>query len=207
MKNQQTQSAPFDPSESVKVIREMIKLSRKQMTNNGILFILWGWLLVANNLGAFLESKLELSYQLKTISSYFMTIVFGILILYTIYYLVKQNKKVKTYVGVSLRYVWFSMIACLVLINVIQSNVLHTINFQLQHPIFMVIFAFAITVTGGILKDDKIISGGIIFGFLAVISSYFSIENQLLFEAIAWFIAFVIPGHFLYAQRKRLKHV
>jgi hypothetical protein len=33
-------------------------------------------------------------------------------------------------------------------------NVLHSINFELQHPLFMVLMAFAVTVTGGICATD-----------------------------------------------------
>ncbi|MFA7583737.1 MAG: hypothetical protein WCZ46_09370, partial [Proteiniphilum sp.] len=130
--------------------------------------------------------------------------VFGLLVVaYTVYYIWRQRKKVQTYIGISLRYVWISMVGCFVLINLILYNVLHQVNFELQHPLFMVIMAFSIVVTGGILRYKLIIIGGILFGLIALISSYFTLSYQLLFESCAWFIAFVIPGHYLYATRKR----
>jgi hypothetical protein len=89
----------------------------------------------------------------------------------------------------------------MVLINLIQFNVLHKIIFELQHPIFMVLIAIAIVVTGGILRYKMIIAGGIIFGLLAFASSYLPLNQKLLLEAIAWVIAFIIPGHILYAKR------
>ena len=67
----------------------------------------------------------------------------------------------------------------------------------------MVFIAFAILVTGVILRHEKLISGGVVFGFLAFVSSYLTLENQVLIEAIGWFIAFVIPGHLLYSKRKK----
>jgi hypothetical protein len=91
----------------------------------------------------------------------------------------------------------------MVLINLIQGNVLHKIVFELQHPIFMVLIAIAIVVTGGILRYKMIIAGGIIFGLLAFASSYLPLTQQMLLEAIAWVIAFIIPGHILYAKRNR----
>jgi branched-subunit amino acid ABC-type transport system permease component len=89
----------------------------------------------------------------------------------------------------------------MVLINLIQFNVLNKIYFELQHPIFMVIIAFAIVVTGGILRYKMIIIGGIVYGLLAYISSYVELPAQLLIDAIAWMIAITFPGHLLYAKR------
>ena len=90
----------------------------------------------------------------------------------------------------------------MVLINLIQFNVLHKIHYELQHPVFMVIFAFAIVVTGGILRYKLILLGGIIFGLLALVASYMSLPTQLLIDALAWMIAFTIPGHYMYVKRK-----
>jgi len=95
------------------------------------------------------------------------------------------------------------MVGSFVLINLIQYNVLHQINFELQHPLFMVMMAFSIVVTGGILQYKALIIGGIIFGLIALISSCFKLSYQLLSESCAWLIAFVIPGHYLYATRKK----
>jgi len=82
-------------------------------------------------------------------------------------------------------------------------NVLHSINFQLQHPLFMVLMAFAVTVTGGILRQRLIIIGGVVFGALALTASYLGLQEQLLLEAVAWMVAFIIPGHILFAKRNK----
>jgi hypothetical protein len=47
-----------------------------------------------------------------------------------------------------------------------------------------------------------ILIGGVAFGLMALLSSYFTLPNQQLIGAIAWIIAFVIPGHILYAKHK-----
>ena len=66
----------------------------------------------------------------------------------------------------------------------------------------MVFIAFAIVVTGGVIRYNLIIGGGIIFGLLAFVSSYLPLQEQLLMESIAWLLAFIIPGHLLYSKRK-----
>jgi uncharacterized membrane protein YGL010W len=67
----------------------------------------------------------------------------------------------------------------------------------------MLFIAFAIVVSGGILRHKIILAGGIIFAALALASSFFPLDDQLLVESIGWLVAFIIPGHITYAKRKR----
>jgi hypothetical protein len=202
MGTKQPNSDTFDERQSIQVIREMIHISQKKLKNDGILFVLWGWIMFYVNIVGFIERKVVLTFQIQRTLD-FAGIVLGILTLgFSIYYIIKQLKKVQTYIGISLRYIWISLFVCLVLINLIQFNVLHKINFELQYPIFMVIIAFAIVSTGAILRHKLITMGGVAFGLMALISSYLTLPYQQLIGAIAWIIAFVIPGHILYAKHK-----
>jgi hypothetical protein len=193
-----------DEEQSLRTIREMIQVSRNKLKNDGILFIVWGWIFLINYLFLnYLPSKILLSHKTMDLVHSLRVILPVSGLIFTLYYILKQRKKVQTYIGISLRYVWISLFASMVLVNLIQMNVLHRVNFELQHPIFMVLIAFAVTVTGGILRYRLIIAGGIIFGLLALAASYFELQTQLLLEAIAWIIAFIIPGHLLYAKRNK----
>jgi hypothetical protein len=193
----------FTESQSLEVIREMLKVSQKKLKNDGILLIVWGWVLFINYAAMFLAWKVVMTYQLSNFLKYSTSGLVVAGVIFTIYYIYRQRKKVQTYIGVSLRYVWGSVLFCMVLINLILFNVLHKAYFELQHPIVMVIFAFAVVVTGSLLRNKLIILGGIIFGLLAYISSFLALPEQLLLEAIAWLIALIIPGHLLYAKRNK----
>jgi hypothetical protein len=201
METNQQNLDSFDENQSFKVIQEMIQVSQKKLKNNGVLFILWGWVAFYGSITGYIARENALTYQVHRFLSYSGTVLGILAIVYTIYIIWTQRKKVQTYIGITLRYVWGSMVVCMVLINLIQFNVFHNISFELQHPIYMVIFAFATVISGSLLRYRLIILGGIVFGFLALLSSYFPLPKQLLFEAIAWLIAFVIPGHYLYAKR------
>lgn len=188
-------------TQSLLVIKEMIQVSRNKLKKDAILFIIWGWILFVNYFFLnYLTSVLETANQIMRIVRPLRVILPILGILYSIYYILKQRKKVQTYIGISLRYIWFSLFLCLSLVNMIQFNVLKSINFELQHPIFMVFIAFAVTVTGGILRYRLIIIGGIAFAVLAYTASYFKLQEQLLIESIAWVIAFIIPGHIMYTN-------
>ena len=203
METEEPNSDSIDEKQSLQVIREMIQVSQKKLRNDGILFILWGWIsFISYFFLSYLTSVCITTHQIMQIVRPLRVILPLLGFAYTLYYILNQRKKVQTYIGISIRYVWFSLFISMVLINLILFNVNSSINFELQHPIFMVLIAFAITVTGGILRYRIIIAGGIIFGVLAVVASHLKLQEQLLVEAIAWAIAFIIPGHILYSQRK-----
>jgi len=193
----------FDEGQSIQVIKEMIQVSQKSFKNDGILFLLWGWLMFFSYVFDYILHNVVITLQMQKITDKLRFAITLIAIAYTLYYVFKKTKKVKTYIGISLRYVWVSLIVCLSLTSMIIHNVMHQINFELLHPIFMMFIAFATVITGGILRYKLVIIGGIVFGLLAYACSYFNLHTQLLFEAVAWLVAFIIPGHILYANRKK----
>jgi hypothetical protein len=189
-------------NQSLQVIRQMIQVSQKKLKNDGILFIVWGWTMFYTYLVSYLQRKLITTFMIRKILDYSGYIIGIFTLVFTLYYIIKQHKKVQTYIGISLRYVWISLVVCLVLTNLILFNVLHKANFELQHPIFMVFIAFATVITGGILRFWLIITGGVIFGLLAYVCSYLPLQEQILIEALAWLIAFIVPGHIMYSKRE-----
>ena len=197
----------FDDDQSQKMISEMINISREHINSHGILFILWGWINFINFFAEYLSGVIVTSYQMIQIerSARIVLPLFGVI--FTIAYAYFHREKRLTYIGVTIRYVWISVFMCLILTNMIQFNVLRQVYFNLQHPIFMLFIAFAIVVSGSILRHKLIIAGGIIFGALAFISSFVPLQYQLLVESIGWLIAFIIPGHINYSKRKRKQEV
>lgn len=196
-------SDSLNETQSLLVIREMIQVSKNKLKQDGILFIVWGWVLFFVSTTGYIERGLALTFGIKKVLNVLGVALPLIALIFSVYYLIKESKKVQTYIGISLRYVWISLFVCMVLVNLIQFNVLHSINFELQHPIFMVLMAFAVTVTGGILRYRLIIIGGVIFGILALAASYLNLKEQLIVESVAWIISFIIPGHILYANREK----
>ncbi len=201
METNQPNSDPFDERQSLQVIREMIQVSQKKLKNDGILFILWGWVMFYSYISSYVFKKTVTTFQVQKIFGYIGNVIGLLAIVFTIYYILKERRKVQTYIGISLRYIWFSLICCLSITSMIIHNVIHVANLELQHPIFMMFIAFAVVVTGGIIRYKPVIFGGIAFALLAFASSWFKLEEQLLLEAAAWLIAFIVPGHILFYKR------
>ena len=203
METKQTNADSFDERQSLQVIKEMIQVSQKKLKTDGILLIIWGYAMSISYLCNYLNDILFLPHAIHKILKFTDPVLPLIALIYTIFYIVKQKKKVTTYIGISLRYVWIALFISLMLTNIILFNILQEADFALQHPLFMVIIAFAIVVTGIILRYRLIIIGGIVFGILAYLCSHLALRDQLLLDAIAWFIAFVIPGHLMYFKREK----
>ena len=113
----------FNEIQSLQTIKEMIEVSHKNLQNDGILFIVWGWIyFITYFFLNYLPSVFVTTYNLmQTIRFYRVALpLFGLA--FTIYYIYKRQKKVATYIGISLRYVWISLFISLVLVNLIQFN-------------------------------------------------------------------------------------
>lgn len=203
MKTFQNQSEELNETQVLQIVKEMIQVSKNKFKHDGILYIVWGWVLFYNAIWGYFERILFLTFTAKDIFNFLEVALPLLAFSFTLYYVIKQHKKVQTYIGISLRYVWSALFISMVLVNLIQFNVLHSINFELQHAIFMVLTAFALTITGGILRFRLISAGGIVFGIAALVASYVDLPVQLLIEGAAIVVAFIIPGHILFASRNK----
>lgn len=193
----------FDEKQSLKVIREMIQVTQNKMRNDGILLIVWGYAASLPALIKYLKEILFLPNRVMFLLKFVDPVLPLLALAFTIYYILRERKKVTTYIGSSLRYVWISLFGCMVLTNLILFNVTHEVNYTLQHPLFMVLTAFAILVTGVILRNKLIILGSIVFGILAYFASFLNLHDQLFLDGIGWFVALAIPGHIMYYKRNR----
>jgi len=196
-------SEAFDETQSLRVISDMIQVSQRKLRNDGILLIVWGYAASLPSLIKYFKEILFLPNRVMFLLKFVDPVLPLLALAFTIYYVLRERKKVTTYIGASLRYVWFSLIGCMVLTNLILYNVTHEVNFALQHPLFMVLTAFAILVTGVILRYKLIILGGIVFGILAYIASFLILHDQLFLDGIGWFLALAIPGHIMYYRRDK----
>ena len=196
-------SEQFDERQSLLVIQEMIQLSQRKINNDGILLIVWGYAASLPALIRYFKEILFLPNRVMFVLKFVDPVLPLLALAFTIYYIYNERKKVTTYIGASLRSIWISLFGCMVLTNLILANVTHEVNFTLQHPLFMVLTAFAILVTGVILRYKLIILGGIVFGILAYIAFFLILKDQMLLDGIGWFLALAIPGHLMYFKREK----
>ena len=66
MDTDKTASGSFDENQSLRVIREMIEVSRNNLRNDGILFILWGWIFFVAVLSRFFLKVLIMTQEIAS---------------------------------------------------------------------------------------------------------------------------------------------
>jgi len=142
MDTKQTKSESTNEEISLNVNHEKLRASQIKLKNYGILIIAWGYAMSISCLCNYLNEVLFLPNRVHGILKFANPLLPIIALGFTIFYIIRQKNKVTTDIGLSLRYIWIAFFISLMLTNLIIFNVLHEVNFTLQHPIFMVITAF-----------------------------------------------------------------
>ena len=74
-------------------------------------------------------------------------------------------------------------------------------------PFFMLLYGLGTFVSGKFLQFNPLVYGGVSAWALAIISSYFDNEYQILFAAAAILVSYIIPAYMLQHKNKLLKNL
>ena len=184
------------PAESLALIESMINKAKNSFSENGQLYLLWGWTVFFCSLFHFIGIKFGLLPHPEMV----WMLIWAALI-YQIIFLSKQKKKekIKTYTDEVEAYVWiaFSVVMMLTIFLMAKNNAFNT-----MYPMFLVLYGIPTFLSGIVLRFKPLKVGGIICWVLAVIASFVWFEYQLLFLSLAVIAAWIIPGYFLRAKYK-----
>lgn len=190
------QQQSFSPSDSIDLIRSMIDKTRQDFSDDSIYFLVWGW-------GAFLGCISQ--FILKTMFLYpyhyrvwFITIVCAVITLF-ISIRHKKEKRVKTYIGESMAYLWAGLGITFFIISIIFMK----LGWQYCFPFFMLLYGLGTFVSGKIIKYQPLVYGGLISFFLSAISPWVQYDYQILLGAAAILASYIIPGHMLKLRYQR----
>lgn len=200
----------LNEQESLLLIQRMIHTAKQEQTDNGMGWIIWGWLL-------FLASVLTyFNLQYRWFDNFFFWNMFGLatiaLIIYETVrtYVIKKKTKVKTYTsdlfdklnigfGISLFLIIFSM-------NLGYPDTTPPVK---GFSLLLGLYGFWILIYGTVLNFKPSIVGAFItwafaFGGLFVPADKF--EVTMLIHAAAVLCGYIIPGHLANIQFRKLKH-
>jgi hypothetical protein len=188
----------FTPQESLHLIQSMIDKTKQNMSDNGIYYLVWGWLTFFACTGQFV-----LKHIYDYPKHYYVWWITVIGVAFSIYQGMKEGKKSKatTYIGDSMKYLWIGMsIAYFVLSMILSQYGWDKIVF----PFFIMLYGLGTFVSGSIIKFRPLVIGGIIASGLAIGAAYAGYDYQMLFAAAAILISYIIPAYML---RSKNKHV
>jgi hypothetical protein len=167
-----------------------------------LLLVLFGWAQFLNYFRFYFVRLVPFSYDTCKTLQYLSNGLIILVLLFILDYLYVHRSWFRKPLTKTLLTIWVSWFVGMVLTNLIQQNVLTHIVFELQHALFMLLTAFAIIVTGSVIRNRWMLAGGVLFALLAFGASYLVLKNQMLLEAIGWLVGFVVPGHLMLVSRK-----
>lgn len=186
----------FSPQESLQLIDNMINKAKNRFTENGFLYLLWGWLIFICSTGHFILLQFNLFKHPEIIwTSCWLAVIFQIV------YLVRKKKKekVKTYSDGIIDSIWICFGVCMFVLSFIGSRNINGLNI---YPIVLMLYAVPTFLSGVVMQFKPLRIGGIACWGLAILSTFLAPVYYFLLLAAAVLIAWIIPGYLL---RKKYK--
>lgn len=190
------QEERFSPEQSLHVIQSMIDKTKQDMSDNSIYFFIWGWVTFIACAGQFILKRI-VGYE-KHYQVWFLVII-GIV--FSIYYGIKEDrsKKVKTYLGESMKWLWTGMGISYFVLSMILSKIGWGSS---VFPFFIMLYGLGTFISGNFLRFRPLIIGGIIAWALAIGAAWVEYDFQMLFGAAAILISYIIPAYLLRSKNK-----
>lgn len=187
----------FSPKDSLLLIDSMINQAKNRFSENGFLYLLWGWLILFCSLGHFILLQLHLFKQPEIIwASCWVTAIFQIIYLAQ----KKKKEKVKTYSDQIINSIWICFGVCMFVVSFIAAR---NNLWMYMYPIILVIYAIPTFLSGVVMQFKPLKIGGMACWGLAIASTFLLPVYYLLLLAAAVLIAWIIPGYLL---RKKFKN-
>lgn len=186
--------------ESLQVIQGMIDLAKNKISDSGFHFLLWGGLVILASLTQY--------FMIKDGWQEESNLVWGIMPLIGIpAAFIYERRRQRTHPTHSkfdrmYGYLWLGFgITTVITIYVNVSNGINPI------PSIMLLVGLATFVSGAIYRFLPLTVGAVVFWISSIICTELNGPEQLLMNAVAIFIGYIIPGLLLWKKAKMSVHV
>ena len=192
-----TNDQGFTHTDSISVIQGMINKAKDQFSENGHLYLLWGWLVFFCSLGHFI-----LIHIVKYEHHYIIWMLTWLLVIYQVFYLSRRSKtiKVRTYTDHIIGYVWLVFIILLFLIGFVIGMIMGGGYFIYINPLVLALYGAPTFLSGIILRFRPLVIGGIACWILSLAATVVPYDYQFLLLSLAMVMAWIIPGYILRAR-------
>ena len=192
----------FSAEQSLQVIQSMIEKAKNQFSENGHLYLLWGWVVFTCSVAQFVLLKF-VQYE----KHYLVWLASWLAVIYQFVYLRKKNKqvKVKTYADHIIGYVWLTFFMLMMLIGFLLGQTGGNEYYKLFSPAFLALYGMPTFLSGILLRFRPLLIGGIGCWTLSVLAYFIPYDYQLLLLSAAMVIAWIIPGYILRSNYQKQK--
>lgn len=189
--------------ESLRIIEEMISTAKSQFSENGHLYLLWGWLIFFCSIAQFL-----LLHVFNSFWHWSVWLLTWVAIVYQYVYVRRKIRKrtVRTYADSVVGTVWLAFIIVLTLMAGVIGNIFQAQGkdfYLMINPLLLLIYGLPTFITGSVLKFKPLWLGGIGCWALSIITALMPGDWQTLMLAPAMLIAWIVPGYMLRARYRK----
>lgn len=177
--------------ESFYLIEGMINKAKDKFAENGFLYLLWGWVVFFCAITQYILIMFTNFPKPEMVWG-----ITWLVVAFQIFYLSKKekNKKVKTYTDELIGYVWMVFGFTMFIIGFILGK---NNQWTSMYPIIIGLYGMPTFLSGAIMKFKPLKIGAIFCWIFAILSTFFALQNSLLFIAAAVIVAWIIPGYLL----------
>lgn len=186
--------------ESMAIMQQMIASSRKRIQDDGSIYLLWGVAVTLAALFQFVMLNIGNSNGLHAIGWAVLMPMAGIATGVKVSK-IKKEAKVYTHFDEVMSLLWPSVGALMFVL--IVMGMLQIVAWQIVYPIMIGLYGSATFISGGLLKLRIMQFGAASCWLLALISTQFEFQYQLLFLIAAIWVSYMIPGIILYKSAKK----
>jgi uncharacterized membrane protein len=187
-------------AESMKIIQNMINKAKNQFSENGFMYLLWGWAILICSLGQFI-----LLHYVHYPKHYMVWLLTWIVLIIQFIYIRKQirKRKVQTYTEDIIKYVWICFVFVIFLMTFILGKLLGPEYYKYMNPVILTVYGIPTFLSGIILRFRALVIGGISCWVLSIVSTFIGYDYQLLLLGMAVIVAWIIPGYLLRIRYKK----
>lgn len=190
------QEQEFSPQESLNLIESMINKARNRFSENGHLYLLWGWVILFCSIVSFISLYVYDDFRLFPV--WFLS---WVAVIYQFIYLFKRKKQqtVRTYTDDINSNVWMVFVIMSGMLAVILGK---TGNQNLMNTVLLVMYGMPTFLSGVIFKFNALKIGGAVCWVLAFVSTLIPYEFSFLLLSMAVITAWIVPGYLLRSRYK-----
>ncbi len=182
----------METKEALTLIENMILTAKREIKDNGFYYMFWGYLVFLSALTDYFllmgnNNNHALVWAIAMPMGGIVSIVKGLKD--------KKKQEVETYVDEMFKQLMIAFTISLIIVCFIMPMTQN--NWRSFFPTLMVIYAFALYVSGGIIRFKALQFGAIAVWILGAIAFMLPYQHQLLLLAAGVLLGFVIPGHLL----------
>lgn len=185
---------------SLQIIQSMINTAKNKISENGFYFLLWGLLVIIACITQFIMIKAGYAEESNLVWMIMPLVGVPIALIYG--FNQSKKEKIKSHIDKLSGFLWLGFgITLGVMIFVAVYSKVSPI------PFILALVGLATFVSGAIYKFTPLILGGIVFWISCIVCLFISEQNQLLIDAAATFLGYIVPGIILWKKSKNEAYV